>query len=92
MNLDKVAFILKCIAHTTRLAIINILFEHKQLPVNEICTMLKLEQSVVSHHLINMKTKGLLNATKSGNSVHYSLKEPNLIQIINCVKSCNCVS
>ena len=88
--LEKAAFILKTIAHPTRLAIIDILNKHEQLPVNEVCRLLKGEQSVISHHLINMKLKGLLKASKSGNQVYYTLKEPKLLQIIDCVKNCNC--
>jgi ArsR family transcriptional regulator len=87
---EKAAYILKTIAHPTRLAIIDILYQHEQLPVNEFCKLLELEQSVVSHHLINMRVKGLLKATKSGNQVLYSLKEQNLLQIISCVNNCDC--
>ena len=90
-TLEKAAYILKTIAHPTRLAIIDVLNQHQELQVNEICRALNLEQSVVSHHLINMKIKGLLKATKSGNCVLYSLREQNLLQIINCVSDCNCV-
>jgi DNA-binding transcriptional ArsR family regulator len=89
-TLEKAAFILKTIAHPTRLAIIEVLRDSEQLPVNEICKLLHMEQSIVSHHLINMKVKGLLKATKSGNNVLYSLKEQNLSQIITCVNNCNC--
>jgi DNA-binding transcriptional ArsR family regulator len=89
-KLEKAAFILKTIAHPTRLAIIDVLNQHKQLPVNEVCRLLHGEQSVISHHLINMKLKGLLNASKSGNQVYYSLKELNLLQIITCVNNCDC--
>lgn len=89
-TLEKAAFILKTIAHPTRLAIIDLLNQHKELPVNEVCRLLEAEQSIISHHLINMKTRGLLKATKAGNSVLYSLKELNLTQIMNCVNKCNC--
>lgn len=89
-NLEKAAFILKTIAHPTRLAIIDLLKQHGQLPVNEFCKILGTEQSVISHHLINMRTRGLLKANKVGSSVLYSLKETNLMQIMNCVKNCNC--
>ena len=89
-TLEKSAFILKSIAHPTRLAIIQTLHKNEQLPVNEICKLLNIEQSIISHHLINMKEKGLLKATKSGNNVFYSLKEQQLTQIITCVTSCNC--
>ena len=89
-KLEKAAYILKTIAHPTRLAIIDILDQYQQLPVNEVCRLLKGEQSVISHHLINMKLKGLLTASKSGNQVYYSLKEHNLLQIIACVSNCDC--
>ena len=89
-TLEKAAFILKTIAHPTRLAIIDVLNKNQQMQVNEICKVLNMEQSIVSHHLINMKIKGLLKATKSGNCVIYSLKEQNLLQIITCVSNCNC--
>jgi DNA-binding transcriptional ArsR family regulator len=87
---EKAAYILKTIAHPTRLAIIDLLNQNESLAVNEFCKQLALEQSVVSHHLINMKVKGLLKATKNGNQVLYSLKEANLLQIIDCVNHCNC--
>lgn len=89
-TLERAAYILKTIAHPTRLAIIDVLNRNQQLQVNEICKILDLEQSIVSHHLINMKIKGLLRATKSGNCVFYSLKEQNLIEIITCVSNCKC--
>ena len=89
-NYEKAAYILKTIAHPTRLAIIDILRENGPLPVNEFCRLLQLEQSVVSHHLINMRVKGLLKATKAGNQVIYSLKENNLLQIMHCVNTCDC--
>ena len=89
-NLEKAAFILKTIAHPTRLAIIDLLKTHQELPVNEFCKLLNAEQSIISHHLINMRTRGLLKASKSGNNVIYSLKEPSLLQIIKCVNNCNC--
>lgn len=89
-NLEKAAYILRTIAHPVRLAIIDELQRSDQLPVNQFCKTLNIEQSVISHHLINMKAKGLLKSKKLGQQVLYSLKEPNLIQVINCVNSCNC--
>jgi len=89
-SLEKAAYILKTIAHPARLAIIDVLNKNEKMQVNEICKTLSLEQSIVSHHLINMRIKGLLKATKSGNCVYYSLKEQNLHQIITCVSNCNC--
>ena len=74
-KLEKAAFILKTVAHPTRLAIVDLLSIQERLSVNEICTILECEQSLLSHHLINMKLKGILRSEKDGLNVFYSLKE-----------------
>lgn len=89
-NLEKAAYILKTIAHPVRLAIIDELRNNNQVAVTDMCKTLNIEQSIVSHHLINMKLRGLLKSTKSGQQVLYSLKERNLVQVIQCVNNCNC--
>jgi ArsR family transcriptional regulator len=89
-KLDKAAFILKTIAHPIRLAIINLLDSRLQMSVNEICESLNSEQSLISHHLTNMKIKGLLKADKQGVQVFYSLKEKDLVKLLDCMENCNC--
>ena len=54
-DLEKAAFILKSIAHPTRLAIIKALSERGLMAVSEISETLGLEQSLTSHHLNIMK-------------------------------------
>jgi ArsR family transcriptional regulator len=89
-KLEKAAYILKTIGHPTRLAIIELLATNKEMSVGEIYEDLDIEQSVVSHHLLNMKLKGLLSSKKEGTNIYYSLKEKNLVEIISCVEKCNC--
>ena len=89
-NLEKAAYILRTIAHPVRLAIIEELRNHSQVTISGMCKTLNIEQSVISHHLITMKLKGLLKSIKSGQQVLYSLKERNLIQVIRCVNNCDC--
>ena len=43
---EKAAYILKAVAHPTRLAIIQLLDQDKNLSVNEICDILDCEQSI----------------------------------------------
>lgn len=88
-KLEKAAYILKTIAHPTRLAIISILNEHEALTVSEIVKLTGCEQSLMSHHLINLKTKGLLSARRDGTNIFYSLKEKNLTQVVGCINNCN---
>lgn len=89
-KLEKIAFILKTIAHPVRLQIVETLEIHGDLSVSEICEKLKTEQSLTSHHLSNMKLKGILSSQKEGRKVIYSLKEKSVLQILNCLEDCNC--
>jgi DNA-binding transcriptional ArsR family regulator len=90
-KLEKAAFILKTVAHPTRLAILQLLDKKKELSVNEICEILACEQSLISHHLINMKLRGILKANKIGLNRYYSLKEPDVLKLIDCIENCNCI-
>ncbi len=89
-KLEMAAFILKTVAHPLRLSIIDLLSEKERMSVNEIVEALEAEQSSVSHHLSNMKIKGLLKAEKQGVQVFYSLKERDLIKLLDCMENCNC--
>ncbi len=90
-KLEKAAYILKTIAHPTRLAVIGQLQSHAELTVNELVERTGCEQSLLSHHLINMKTKGLLEVRKVGTSAYYKLKEKNLSQVLECIDKCDCL-
>ncbi len=89
-RLEKAAYILKTVAHPTRLAIIDLLDMKKSMSVNEICEALDSEQSLISHHLINMKLRGILKSEKDGLSVFYSLKEKDVTKLIECIENCEC--
>jgi ArsR family transcriptional regulator len=86
---EKAAYILKAVAHPTRLAIIQLLDYQEKLTVNEICETLECEQSLISHHLINMKLRGILKSSKDGLNVYYSLKEYEVTKILSCIENCD---
>jgi DNA-binding transcriptional ArsR family regulator len=87
---EKAAFILKTVAHPMRLAIVELLTNNESLSVNEICEKINGEQSLVSHHLINMKLKGILQSSREGQFIHYSLKLKEINKLLDCVQSCTC--
>ncbi|ADY54181.1 regulatory protein ArsR [Pseudopedobacter saltans DSM 12145] len=89
-KLEKAAFILKTVAHPIRLKVIELLSGTTKMSVNELCVALDCEQSLVSHHLNNMRLKGLLSAEKQGVQVFYSLKEKELVGLLECIEKCNC--
>lgn len=88
-DLEKAAFILKSIAHPTRLAIIKLLTEKEWLAVSEICECLGLEQSLASHHLTIMKTKGVLESRREGKSIKYKLKLTEVTNVLVCIEHCD---
>jgi len=88
-KLDKVAFILKTIAHPLRIGIVELLTHYDKLSVNEICAQLNSEQSLTSHHLSTMKLKGVLSCTREGKNIYYSLKLKEVIKVVECIENCN---
>lgn len=89
-KLERIAYILKTIAHPLRLGIIHLLEQFPRLSVSDICEKLESEQSLTSHHLQNMKLKGILSVKKEGRNMLYSLKERDVSLIIECLENCNC--
>ena len=89
-KLERIAFILKTIAHPIRLGVVHLLEQHPRLSVGNICEMLGTEQSLTSHHLSNMKDKGILSVKREGRSMLYSLKEKDVSLIIECLENCQC--
>ena len=89
-KLEKAAFILKTVAHPARLAIVDMLRKGKKLSVTEICEELEIEQSLTSHHLNNMKLKGILGSERDGKQIYYYLKEKDVARLIDCVENCQC--
>ena len=89
-KLERIAFILKTVAHPLRLGIIHLLEQYPRLSVSEICEKLDSEQSLTSHRLQNMRIKGLLSSKREGRNILYSLKERDISLIIECLENFNC--
>ncbi len=88
-QLEKVANILKAIAHPLRLSIVELLIEQEELSVNDLCKNLESEQSLTSHHLKSMKDSGVLKSERKGQNIYYSLKLNNIQKIIDCMHECD---
>ena len=88
-ELEKAAYILKGIAHPSRLAIIDILSKQEWQAVSEISKKLDLEQSLTSHHLSIMKMRGVLQSKRDGKSIKYKLKLTEVTQMLSCIEHCD---
>ncbi|GAB4037998.1 ArsR/SmtB family transcription factor [Spirosoma gilvum] len=84
-RIDKAAYVLKAVAHPLRIKIIQMLNENKELNVSAIYKNLNAEQSLISHHLINMRDKGILEIRRSGKNIYYFLVDDAVAEIIDCI-------
>ncbi|MBN8824089.1 MULTISPECIES: metalloregulator ArsR/SmtB family transcription factor [unclassified Spirosoma] len=84
-RIDKAAYVLKAVAHPLRIKIIQMLNENKELNVSAIYKNLNAEQSLISHHLINMRDKGILEIRRSGKNIYYFLVDNAVAEIIDCI-------
>ncbi len=76
---------LKCMAHPHRLRIIEILLTG-EFTVDAIAKLCSLSQPATSGHLRLMEGKGLLDSERRGRTVYYSVADPQLASIIECIR------
>ncbi len=84
--LERMAEILKLLAHAHRLKIVEVLERDGELPVFELVNKLALPQAVTSQHLNAMKRVGLLQADRRGKEVWYSIADPRALTILDCIR------
>lgn len=89
-QIGRVAEILKTIAHPVRLEILQSLREEEPICVGELQVKIGIEteQSMLSHHLIKMKDKGILKCEKKGMHVYYSICDRHILSIFDCMANC----
>jgi ArsR family transcriptional regulator len=81
---QHVAEVLRAVAHPIRLQIIELL-EHGELCVGDIVDKLAIPQSVASQQLGLMRDKQVLQCRRDGTKAFYSIKNPNVINLLRCV-------
>jgi ArsR family transcriptional regulator len=90
--MEDAAYTLRAISNGTRLRVISVLSEKEEMSVSQLLEVLNCEQSLLSHHLTDMRAKGVLNFRREGKNSFYSLKNKQIVQILDCIKSCNCAN
>lgn len=77
---------LKAIAHPSRLKMILFIMQGEY-TVDEISKHCDLSHAQTSGHLRLMEGKGLLSRERRGRTVFYSILEPHLIDVMQCISS-----
>lgn len=73
------ADLLKALAHPRRLEIVQLLRD-QTLSVSDIFAMLDLPQANISQHLMILRDAGVVQTSRSGKNIYYSLAHPQIIQ------------
>lgn len=85
IKLEKAAYILKALSHETRLCVLTQLAKTEEMSVTELMQEVGCEQSLLSHHLTDLRAKGILNSRRDGQRNLYSIKNKEIIPLIECV-------
>ncbi len=80
------ARIIKALAHPTRLLIVDELSRRSRC-VCELTVMAGVDASTMSKHLAILRAAGVVRDEKRGLQVHYHLKTPCILRILDC--ACN---
>lgn len=79
------ASIFQALAHPTRLLILEALRDG-ELPVNLILAKVDRDQANISQHLATLRQRGLVVNRKDGNQVFYSVRDPQLFQVLDLMR------
>lgn len=85
-ELRKAVMVLRAVNHNLRQDIIGLLSNNEQMTVTDIYIKLRLEQSVASQHLAILRKAQIVNTTRNGKFIYYSLNPERLSHISNLVE------
>lgn len=85
---EEAAYLLKALANETRLCVVMQLSQTAEMSVSELMEGMECEQSLLSHHLTDMRAKGILSCRRSGKNSFYSLKDKRIVNVLRCIMHC----
>lgn len=84
--LERMAQVLRVLAHPHRIKVIELLEARRTAPVYEISEHVGLPQAAMSHHLGQMKRAGIVRSVRRGKEVWYAIAEPRALTILGCMR------
>jgi ArsR family transcriptional regulator, zinc-responsive transcriptional repressor len=88
-KLEKISEIFQGLAYPVRLQILELLEDGKDYAVNEILDKVKIEASLLSHHLSKMKNIGIIDSYRKGRNIYYRLAIKEITKVFDCIYSCD---
>jgi len=84
-ELERLAAVLRLLAHPERLRIVGRLERGGPAPVYELMRDLDHAQGALSQHLNHMKRAGLVQSERRGKEVWYSIADRRAVQVLHCM-------
>jgi DNA-binding transcriptional ArsR family regulator len=78
--------VMRAIAHPLRLRMMSFIHQNGTVNVNKIYAMLRMEQSIASQHLRILRDAALVQTSRDGKFIFYSLNYPKIEQIHGSVQ------
>jgi ArsR family transcriptional regulator len=75
----------KALAHPLRIAVLDAL-RKGELGVNELCNLLKVEQSTLSQQLSVLRSRNIVVGRKEGLNVYYSVRDATVFRLLDVAK------
>jgi DNA-binding transcriptional ArsR family regulator len=75
----------KALAHPLRIAVLDAL-RNGELGVNELCNLLKVEQSTLSQQLSVLRARNIVVGRKEGLNVYYSVRDATVFKLLDVAK------
>jgi len=79
------ADIFQALAHPTRIAVVEALRDG-EMTAGALLTHVPVEPANLSQHLAVLRAKQVVVSRKAGNQVHYSLRDPVLVEVLDLLK------
>jgi ArsR family transcriptional regulator, virulence genes transcriptional regulator len=85
--LDRAANVIKCLGHPLRLMLLDAM-ESGEATVSELQARTGASQAMVSQQLATLRGHGIVTARRAGPFVRYSISEPKVHAILDCIRGC----
>jgi len=86
-DLKSATEILRALAHPLRMKILSFIDKQEKINVNKIYNSLKLEQSITSQHLRILRNADLVETTRDGKFIYYSVNYEKIKSVNTAIAS-----
>ncbi len=84
-KIERAAFIIRAVQNADRQRILRHILTNNESVVSQLCSKLKVEQSIMSQHLAILRTANLVSTRREGKYIYYTVSAKNWNKVIELV-------